>query len=60
MSPELMAAMLVFEGMDDNEAIYIEGFETFSSYAGYARTLKYAGNHMDNAKVLHFLFIFYF
>ena len=43
--------MLIFEALEDNEAILIEGFETFSAYAGYGRTLQYAGNFQESTKV---------
>ena len=46
-SPELLSSMLIFEALDDNEAILIEGFETFSAYTGYGRTLQYGGNLQD-------------
>ena len=43
--------MLFMEAMDDNEAIWIQGFETFSKTSGYARTLQFAGNNQDLAQV---------
>ena len=42
--------MLIFEALDDNEAILIEGFETYSAYSGYGRTLQFAGNFQDSMK----------
>ncbi|XP_035693416.1 poly(ADP-ribose) glycohydrolase 1-like, partial [Branchiostoma floridae] len=49
--PELIASMLFMEKMDPNEAIQIEGFEQFSHYTGYGRTLEYAGDCRDHSKV---------
>ena len=46
-SPELMGSMLLFEALDDNEAILIEGFETFSSYDGYGRTLCFGDDFKE-------------
>ncbi len=43
--------MLIFEALDDNEAILVEGFETFSAYHGYARTLQFGGHIQDTAPV---------
>ncbi len=51
MSPELLCSMLLFEAMDDNEAILIEGFETYSAHKGYARTFQFEGNLQDTALV---------
>eukprot|EP00058_Branchiostoma_floridae_P007731 XP_002593219.1 hypothetical protein BRAFLDRAFT_72705 [Branchiostoma floridae] len=49
--PELIASMLFMEKMDPNEAIQIEGFEQFSHYTGYGRTLEYAGDCRDHSKI---------
>ena len=51
--------MLFFEALDDNEAILIEGFETFSAYAGYGRTLRYDGNLQESKKVSKSRFYFH-
>ncbi|XP_076454325.1 uncharacterized protein LOC143289235 isoform X2 [Babylonia areolata] len=48
--PELMAAMLFMEKMEDNEAIIIQGFEQFSTCTGYAASLEFAGPFYDKAK----------
>ena len=50
-SPELIAAALFMEGMLDNEAIIIHGFETFSQYTGYDKTLQFTGSCFDSAMV---------
>lgn len=49
--PELLVSMLIMEAMDSNEAIIINGFERFSSYEGYAATLKFGGNFEDPSEV---------
>ena len=51
MNPELIAAALFMERMLDNEAIIIHGFETFSQYTGYAKTLQFNGSSFDPAMV---------
>ena len=43
--------MLVMETMEDNEAIWISGYETFSQYSGYAKTLKYEGDCKETLMV---------
>jgi len=48
--PELCVAMLVCPCMLANEAITIVGAEQFSAYEGYAYSLKFAGDHVDEAK----------
>ncbi len=45
--PELLVSMLLADVMRDDEAIVIAGHERFSNYRGYARTLEFAGNHVD-------------
>ena len=49
--PELIAAMLFMENMEENEAIVITGFEQFSTCTGYAATLEFAGPFYDKAEV---------
>ena len=49
--PELLVSLVFMECMDDNEAIVISGFEQFAKYKGYARSLRFAGNHRDNTQV---------
>ncbi|XP_078695182.1 uncharacterized protein LOC144924106 [Branchiostoma floridae x Branchiostoma belcheri] len=49
--PELITSMLFMEKMDANEAIQIAGFEQFSHYTGYGRTLGYGGDCKDNSEV---------
>lgn len=48
--PELIAAMVFMENMEDNEAIVISGFEQFSQCTGYASSLQYAGPFHDHAR----------
>eukprot|EP00931_Biecheleriopsis_adriatica_P095530 TRINITY_DN69126_c0_g1_i1.p1 TRINITY_DN69126_c0_g1~~TRINITY_DN69126_c0_g1_i1.p1 ORF type:complete len:458 (+),score=122.28 TRINITY_DN69126_c0_g1_i1:52-1425(+) len=45
--PELCAAMLVCPCMLENEAITIIGGEQFCKYEGYARSLRFGGDHED-------------
>ncbi|XP_071497739.1 uncharacterized protein [Diadema antillarum] len=45
--PELLASMVFMECMEDNEAIFISGFEQFSRCHGYGWNLQYAGDHRD-------------
>lgn len=35
--------------MRDDEAIFITGAERFSNYSGYAQSLTFAGNHVDQS-----------
>ncbi len=49
----MISGMLFMEAMEDNEAIWIQGFETFSTYEGYARTLKFIGDYQDPAQVFN-------
>lgn len=48
--PELIAAMLFMECMDDNEAIIIQGYEQFSETSGYGDSLTYVGDYKDMAQ----------
>jgi len=48
--PELCLAMLVCPCMLENEAIQISGAEQFSTYTGYAHSLKYGGDIVDTAR----------
>lgn len=50
--PELIAAMLFMECMDDNEAIIIQGYEQFSETSGYGDSLTYVGDYKDMAQVI--------
>ena len=43
--------MLFQPVLHDNEALLVQGFENFSSYKGYGRTLHYDGPYHDNAQV---------
>ena len=49
--PELMAAMMFVESLQDNEALVIEGFEQFSVCTGYADSLQFAGHCDGQAEV---------
>ncbi len=44
--------MLVMETMEENEAIWISGYETYAQHSGYAKTLKYEGDYKDTATVM--------
>ncbi|KAL9650023.1 hypothetical protein ABK040_003141 [Willaertia magna] len=48
--PELNVTRLFCEEMDNNESITIIGAEQFSKYKGYAFTLDYDGNFIDDNK----------
>lgn len=50
--PELIAAMLFMECMDDNEAIIVQGYEQFSETSGYGESLTYVGDYKDMAQVI--------
>ena len=43
--------MLFQPVLHDNEALLVQGFETFSCYKGYGRTLRYGGPCHDTAQV---------
>eukprot|EP01090_Pellita_catalonica_P006967 TRINITY_DN1739_c0_g1_i1.p1 TRINITY_DN1739_c0_g1~~TRINITY_DN1739_c0_g1_i1.p1 ORF type:complete len:403 (+),score=60.27 TRINITY_DN1739_c0_g1_i1:341-1549(+) len=45
--PECLVSLLFCAKMDANETILITGAERFSSYAGYGRSMKYAGDYID-------------
>lgn len=45
--PELVCACLLFEALDDNEAITVWGTERYSSYKGYMFNLRYGGDTGD-------------
>eukprot|EP00928_Gymnodinium_smaydae_P029634 TRINITY_DN22265_c0_g1_i1.p1 TRINITY_DN22265_c0_g1~~TRINITY_DN22265_c0_g1_i1.p1 ORF type:complete len:488 (+),score=55.06 TRINITY_DN22265_c0_g1_i1:56-1465(+) len=47
--PELVISMLVCPCMLEEEAIQIIGAEQFSAYKGYAWSLRYNGDHVDNS-----------
>ncbi|XP_016111108.1 poly(ADP-ribose) glycohydrolase-like [Sinocyclocheilus grahami] len=46
-NPELIAARLFTEALDDNECLIITGAEQFSRYSGYSDTYRWDGNHDD-------------
>ncbi|XP_056626677.1 poly(ADP-ribose) glycohydrolase [Triplophysa dalaica] len=46
-NPELIAARLFTEALDDNECLIITGTEQFSRYSGYSDTYRWDGNHDD-------------
>ncbi|XP_022093463.1 uncharacterized protein LOC110980795 isoform X2 [Acanthaster planci] len=48
--PELLAALLFTESLQDNEAVVVAGFEQFSEYTGYSSTLKFSGDHKGCAE----------
>ncbi|KAK9966040.1 hypothetical protein ABG768_005091 [Culter alburnus] len=46
-NPELIAARLFTEVLEDNECLIITGTEQFSRYSGYSDTYRWDGNHDD-------------
>jgi poly(ADP-ribose) glycohydrolase len=55
--PELVAALLFMESMQDNEAILITGYEQFSHYTGYLATFQFAGPFHDSSQVRQFFLL---
>jgi hypothetical protein len=49
-APELIATRLFVEDLLPNEAIEVSGFEYFSKYGGYEKTLHYKGDLVDSNK----------
>jgi poly(ADP-ribose) glycohydrolase len=49
-SPECIAGLLFCEDMEPNEAIAIDGAEQFSTYTGYGRSVKWAGDFRDTTE----------
>ncbi|GFO00486.1 poly(ADP-ribose) glycohydrolase [Plakobranchus ocellatus] len=49
--PELLVALLFMESLQANEAIFISGFEQFSSYSGYADSLSFAGPYRGQGQL---------
>lgn len=50
LSPELIVSRLIFESLDNNEAIQIKGAERFSSYGGYGESFKWADDFIDRRR----------
>ncbi|XP_030630735.1 poly(ADP-ribose) glycohydrolase [Chanos chanos] len=46
-NPELIAARLFTEALEDNESLIITGSEQYSKYTGYSDSYKWAGDHED-------------
>lgn len=46
-SPELIAARLFTEVLDDDEVLIITGSTQFSKYSGYGDSFKFEGPHED-------------
>jgi len=46
-SPEHMVGMLFCECMNDKEAIFIKGAETYCAYKGYADTFEFVSDYKD-------------
>ncbi|XP_043087054.1 poly(ADP-ribose) glycohydrolase isoform X2 [Puntigrus tetrazona] len=46
-NPELIAARLFTEALDDNECLIITGSEQFSRYSGYSNSFRWEGAHED-------------
>uniref|UniRef100_A0A1B6C9X7 poly(ADP-ribose) glycohydrolase n=1 Tax=Clastoptera arizonana TaxID=38151 RepID=A0A1B6C9X7_9HEMI len=46
--PELIAARLFTECLDDTEVLIVTGIERFSNYKGYSDSFQWAGNYQDN------------
>lgn len=53
--PELISGMLLMEAMNDKEAIIISGFDIYSKYSGYARSLKYEKDFVNNSNAHNWL-----
>ncbi|CAM4712794.1 unnamed protein product [Leuciscus chuanchicus] len=49
-NPELIAARLFTEALEDNECLIITGTEQFSKYSGYSHTYRWDGNHYDHTQ----------
>lgn len=49
-NPELIAARLFTEALDDNECLIITGAEQFSRYLGYSDTYRWEGDHDDQTQ----------
>jgi len=45
--PELLVTRLLCAELEDTEAVLVHGAERFSRYAGYSRTLEFAGDFRD-------------
>ncbi|KAK7395990.1 hypothetical protein VNO78_16655 [Psophocarpus tetragonolobus] len=50
-NPELIAGMLFFPPMANNEAIEIVGVERFSRYTGYSSSFRFSGDYVDERDV---------
>jgi len=48
--PELIAARLITERLEDNEALLVQGARPYSTSTGYADSFKYTGEADINAK----------
>lgn len=67
-SPESLMAVLLCERMDDNEAVFIQGCESFNEYTGYGNSAKLTGIIKDYTDVkdgviqndVYIIFIMYF
>jgi hypothetical protein len=46
--PELIAARLFTQTLQENEALLMKGAERYSNYNGYAGTFTWHSNHVDN------------
>jgi hypothetical protein len=49
--PECIITMVLCERLSDQECIMIVGTEQFSSYSGYGRAMKFAGDYVDPVEV---------
>ena len=47
--PEMLVSLLVCEGMEANECIFLVGCERYCSYEGYAGSFKFAGDFVDRS-----------
>ena len=45
--PEMLVSLLVCEKMEPNECVFLIGCERYSSYEGYSKSFKFAGNYED-------------
>jgi poly(ADP-ribose) glycohydrolase len=49
-SPECLVGMMFCSKMEDTECIIIKGAEKYSTVTGYAASLQYQGDYIDNTK----------
>lgn len=50
-SPELIVSRLLTEELGPKESVLIVGTERFCNYSGYASSFRFAGDHVDEARL---------